>query len=349
MYTVSMLRKKFIFIVLIAVIVSSPLSAQILDRTVAVVRLERTVNIGTRALNRQVGLFEAQLGRELNSEERREVLESMINDELIAQAAARAGIEISDSQLQQFIDQERQGLGPSVTQEQFQLLVEQQIGLSFDDYVAELRKQLLQQRYIQETQRQRLENIPEPGQNEIRRVFNENRSEFINPALVRFRHLYIDTRNMNETERNEAAARLGRVWGATSQDQQAFERLFGEASSSSEYDAADFGYMPQNDRQIRQIYGSEFVDTAFELDVNEVSGVVRSSIGVHVMQVTDSRPPRFLELDDELFPGQQVTVRQNIISFLMNERLQSEFQQAGNEALRALRDEAEITVNESRL
>lgn len=335
--------------ILMGLLFSVPLSAQILDRTVAVVRLEQTVNIGTRALNRQASLFESQLGRELTTEERREVLESMINEELIAQAAAREGIEVEDSEIQQFIDQERQGLGPGVTDEQFRLLVEEQIGLSYDDYVQELRKQLLQQRYVQQTQQQRLENIAEPDEQDIRRVFNENRSEFINPALVRFRHLYIDTRNMNEQQRSDAASRLGRIWSATNETAQAFEQLFGDASATEDYDAADFGYMPQNDRQIREIYGSDFVDTAFELDVDEVSDVVRSNIGVHVMQVTDSRQPRFLELDDELFPGQRITVRQNIESFIMNQRLQAEFQQAGNDAIQALRDEAEITVNESRL
>ncbi len=350
MATIFQQRKTAVFLALCAlVLLASPASAQILDRTVAVVRLERTVNIGNRALNRQAALFESQLGRDLTAEERREVLESMINDELIAQAAARSGIEVSDSQLQQFIDQERRGLGPAVSEEQFRMLVEQQIGLAFDDYIAELRKQLLQQRYVQETQRQRLENIPEPSQSEIRQVFNENRSEFINPALVRFRHLYIDTRNMNEAQKDAAAQRLERVWSATDGSEDAFTRLFQNASVSDEYDAADFGYMPQNDRQIRQIYGSDFVDTAFDLAANEISGVVRSNIGVHVMQVTDSRQPRFLELDDQLFPGQDITVRQNIVSFLMNERLQTEFQRAGNDALQALRDEAEITVHESRL
>ncbi|MFW6234698.1 MAG: SurA N-terminal domain-containing protein, partial [Spirochaetota bacterium] len=206
MSTLLRYRTYAVLTILTGLVLPASLSAQILDRPVAVVRLEQTVNIGNRALNRQVSLFESQLGRELTSEERREVLESMINEELIAQAADREGIEVEDSQIQQFIDQERQGLGPSITDEQFRLLVEEQIGLAYEDYVGELRKQLLQQRYVQETQRSRLENIPEPDEREIQRVFDENRSEFINPELVRFRHLYIDTREMNEQQRSDAAS-----------------------------------------------------------------------------------------------------------------------------------------------
>lgn len=336
-------------VALLLILPIGELAAQVLDRSVARVRLTHTASIGQRALRSQVELYERQAGTSLSAAQRREVLEIMINEELIEQAAERDGISVSEEELDRRIAQERMSLGAQVAEEQFRLLVEQQLGMSYDDYRSELRKQLLQQRYIQETERQRFESIAEPSESEIREVYNENVTEFINPAMVRFSHVYVDTRQLDENERSRAMDTLRDVW----QELEAGDRSFGEAydraQTESALGSADFGYLPRNDRELRQQLGSSFVDSLFELETDEVAGLLESNVGAHIVRITDKRDRRFLELDDQLLPDHDVTVRQNIREYLMNQRLQQEFQEATESVLTRLRDEAEIEITESNL
>ncbi len=325
------------------------LGSQVLDRSVARVRLTRTASIGQRALRSQVELYERQAGTTLSADQRREVLEIMINEELIEQAAERDGITVSDEELDRQIAQERMSLGAQVSEEQFRLAVEQQLGMSYEDYRTELRKQLLQQRYIQEVERQRFESIDEPSESEIREVYNENVTEFINPAMVRFSHIYVDTRQLGESERREAVARLNELWEEIEAGDRSFSEAYDRAQSDSALGSSDFGYLPQNDRQLRQQLGSAFVDSLFELEMDAVTGVLESNVGAHIVRVTDKRDRRFLDLEDQLVPGQDLTVRQNIREYIMNQRLQQEFQEATESVLSQLRDEAEIEITESNL
>ncbi len=322
---------------------------QVLDRSVARVRLTTTSNIGQRALRGQIEMYESQAGRELSSDERREVLEIMINERLIEQAAERDGVSISDRELEQHIQQERQSLGGQMSQEQFEMIVEQQLGIDYEEYRDELRKQLLQQRYIQEAERQRFADIQEPSEQEIQAVYNENVQEFINPAMVRFEHVYVDARGLDDSERETARETLEGLFSDIESGDISFEEAADHAEELDELGTADFGYLAQNDRQLRQQLGSDFVDAVFELEDGEVSGVFDSQVGLHVVQVTDKRDRRFLDLDDPLVPGQSVTVRENIRQYILNNRMQQEFAQATESVLAELREEAEITINEDNL
>ncbi|MFW6368256.1 MAG: peptidyl-prolyl cis-trans isomerase [Spirochaetota bacterium] len=322
---------------------------QVLDRSVARVRLTETASIGQRALRSQVELYEQQSGQEISSEQRREILEIMINEELIEQAAERDGVSISDDELDRYIGQERRSLGRQMSDEQFRLLVEQELGLEYEDYREELRKQLLQQQYIQQSQRDRFENLEEPSEEEIRSVYNENVSEFINPSMVRFSHIYVDARSLDDSEREDATEDIEELWDRMNDDELSFEQALEEAEDNSALGASDFGYLPQNDRQLRGQLGADFVDNLFDLEEGDVEGVLESQIGLHVVQVTDTRDRRFLNLDDPLAPGQSVTVRDNIRNYILNNRMQQEFSEATEEVLSELRDEAEIDVNESNL
>ncbi|MFW6313203.1 MAG: SurA N-terminal domain-containing protein, partial [Spirochaetota bacterium] len=78
-------------------------SAQILDRPVAVVRLTETVNIGRRQLDTQLALFQQQLGRTLEPSEQEQILEALVNDELLLQAASRSGTRVTQEEIQNYL------------------------------------------------------------------------------------------------------------------------------------------------------------------------------------------------------------------------------------------------------
>ncbi len=318
-------------------------SAQVLDRPVAIVRLTETVNIGQRELRQQVDLLEQQMGRQLTQDQRREVLEAQIGDVLLNQAAARANIRVSQDEIQQAIDTQRQSLGQPVSDAQFRQMVQQQMGMSWDQYVEEVTNRLIQEQFILQEAQGQFNSIDEPTNREIRQVYEENAQQFTNPAMVRFDHLFFDLRNRSGEEeqstRQLAASMARRLQRGTAD----FQQLLRESLDDARYAGGDFGYIIRGDQQAIQRLGQSFVNQVFELDEGDVSGVIESNVGLHIVRITDRRSPRLLQLDDPLLPGESTTVRQQIRAYILNQRQQQVFQDAVQSVLARLKEEAEIT------
>ncbi len=335
--------------VVVGMFITGQAEAQVLDKPVAVVRFESTVNIGQRELRRQVEFIEEQIRRPLTKQHRKEVLEAKIAEVLILQAAERDGIEISRGELQQGIDQQRRSVNQQLSEEQFRRLIEREMDMEWDDYVEEVRQRLIQERYVLESRRELFENVESPSEREIRRVYEENASEFMNPAMIRFNHIFLDTRNVDGSTREARREKAHELWSKIESEEKTFEVLMRAADDDTTYSAGDFGYLLRGEYQNLSVLGQGFIDEMFDLDEGDVHGVVESNAGYHIVQVRDRRRARVLDLDDPLFPGQNVTVRHQIENYLMMERQQDLFQRALQEVVEELRAEADVTLHEDNL
>ncbi len=322
---------------------------QVLDRPVAVVRLHQTVNIGQRQLRQDVELIERQAGRSLSQSERQELLEERINGELLSQAAARANIQVAQEEIQQAIAAQRQALGQPVTDSQFRQLVENQMGLTWDAFLEEIRDRLVQEKFVLERSQSRFSEIPQPTAEEIRFVYETNAQEFFNPLMVRFDHLFFDTRNKNDGEiralREKATNMARRLSRGTVQ----YDALMRESLDDVSYSGGDFGYLINGDQQTLQRLGRGFVEKAFRLDEGAVSGVIESNVGLHILRITNRRPPRLPGLNDPVMPGEGTTVRQQVEAFLVNQKQQQIFEETVASVVQELRREADITRYPERL
>ncbi len=333
----------------LSVLIPAQLGAQVLDQPVAIVRFEETVNIGQRELRRQVEFIEQQIQQRLTKEHRKEVLEAKIAEVLIMQAAERDGIEVSRGELQQGIDQQRQSVNRQLSEEQFRDLIEREMDMEWDEYVDEVRQRLVQERYVLESRREMFEAVENPSERDIRRVYEENASEFMNPAMIRFNHIFFDTRNVESSARSEKREKADELWSEIEAGERSFEDVMRAADDDTTFSGGDFGYLLRGEYQNLSVLGQDFIDEMFELEEGDVEGVIESNAGYHIVQVRDRRRARVLDLDDPLFPGQNVTVRNQIENYLMMEEQQSLFQRALQEVVDELRDEADVTVYEDRL
>lgn len=342
------MKMKFgLFAVLIAL--TGTLHAQVLDKPVAIVRLESTENIGQRELRSQVQMIEAQLQTTLTAEQRMEVLEASIAEVLIMQAAERDRITVSRPEIEQGIAQQRQSLGPQVTQDQFRQVIESQVGMSWDQYVEQVERRLTQEKYVLQTKRSLFENVPQPTEREIRRVYEENATDFNNPAMVRFEHLFWDTRNSTSAERRERRNHAEELYRELRNGSSSFDDMMDRSVDDSRFRGDDFGYLLRTDQQNRALLGPEFVDNLFDLERGQVSRVLESNVGYHIARIRDRRSAKLLELDDPLLPGQSMTVRRQIQNYLLMEKQQETFERALREIIDELREDADITVFEQNL
>lgn len=346
-----MTRRSLIFGFLLAVAASLP--AQILDRPVAVVRLTETVNIGLRQLESQLQLFEEQLSRqqpglELSDQQKQQILDALVNDELLLQAATRAGIRATQSEIQNYLEVQRQQwsqvVGVVLTDEQFRQQVTQQTGQTWSEYVENVTNELIKLKFVQSEKASLFAQQTAVSEDEIRAFYDEQATSFTNPAMVSFRHVYVDLRGRSDAEREEARTLLDGYRRDIRNGRLTFEQLERQAIDDAQLSADNFGYLLRNDTRGQQLLGRSFVDTLFALEEGRVGGVYESNVALHIVLITDKRSPRILGLDDPILPGQNVTVRQQIRTLLASQKEQQALAVAVEEVVAELRDEAEITI-----
>lgn len=334
-------------------IVAAAATAQVLDRPVAVVRLTETVNIGRRELDAQLSLFRQQLGRALQASEQQQILDALISDELLLQAASRAGVRATQTEIQDYLAVQRQQwsqvVGTVLTEEQFRHQVEQQTGKSWNEFVADVTDELIKLKYVRQQKSDVFAAQAEVTEEEIRAFYDERATSFTNPAMVSFRHVYVDLRGKTDEERQEGRSLLEQYRRRLRNGGLTFEQLEREAIDNPAISSDDFGYLMRNDARSQQLLGRSFVNTVFGMEEGETGGVLESNVALHIVLVTDKREPRILTLDDPILPGQNVTVRRQIRTLLASQKEQQALAAAVEEVVAELRDEAEITVFEENL
>ncbi|AFG37685.1 peptidylprolyl isomerase [Spirochaeta africana] len=342
-------RYFFSFMILFALLGAAPIYAQVLDTPVATVRLTETTVVTQRQLRDEIRMFEQQLRRSLSQEQRREVLDAKVNEILLRQGAARDGIRVTDSEINAAINQQRSQLGAQVSDSQFRQLVENQTGMSWDEYRQEIRNTLIQQRYVVESKQDVFEQLQEPSESDIRRVYEENETSFLNPSMRGFTHIFFDTRNVDDDQKDAARRRADRLYREIRSGERSFQNAVNYANDASDIQAGDFGYIQRGDQQAQSLLGRSFIDAVFELEEDQVSRVIESNLGFHIVRVTDKRSPRLLGLDDPVYPGQSMTVRTHIAQYIMQEQQQALLEQALEELIAELREDADINIFEDNL
>lgn len=183
--------KRF-FVAFLALFMSAAIFAQSDLQVLAVVKLNKTESITVKQLKSRASLYEKQQGAPLSVENRKMVLDSLIQEKLILQSAAKAGLSIPDSQVEQmFLNQICQQLvGRLITQSELEQLVKektnmslddfmrQQIGMSVEEYKTFLKNQTIAQQYIVTKYQKELQNVS-PSDDEIRAFYELNKTSFV--------------------------------------------------------------------------------------------------------------------------------------------------------------------------
>jgi peptidyl-prolyl cis-trans isomerase C len=151
---------------------------------------------------------------------------------------------------------------------------------------------------------------------EIRRYFAEHEPEFEEPEQVRAAQIVV--KELDEAKRIQAQLRAGKK----------FADLARKYSLSADAKVGgDLGFFP------RGVMPPQFDEVAFNLGVNQTSDVVATDYGFHLFKILAKRPGRKRDLTE---------VRREVEERLLEERRA----QAQGEFLKALKDKADIRVNE---
>jgi len=319
----------------------SVLFAQIpIDKPAATVNLVVPEIITLKQLEANITLLKQQMTiLRQPSPTKEEVLEEMIISKLFLQGAKKEKLNVTDSEAINAVKQQIGSQATAITDEQLKKAVLQQTGMPWEQYLQQVKDQLLTQKYVEFKKSDAFKNIKAPSEAEIQQIFRDNSHLFMNPEIVRFSQIYRDTRTLSPDDEKKARDLMYEISRDLKNGVAKFEDMVMQYSDDmqSRYKGGDVGYLTINDAASKQILGDAFFNTAFSASLNVPTEVVKSNIGYHILKITEKRPRKFLELSDPVTPATKETVRERIISLKMLESRQIIMEQAVGELVKELK------------
>ena len=361
--------KRYLILFILAVLAGTTVFAQTDLQTAAIVRLTKSEPITVKQLKTEIEkLAYRDLAPRLNRvptaaeltkaaqgltlEQRRQVLDAIINERLALQAAERDKITVTDNELNQQITQLKtqmaQTIGRQPTEDEFAQAIKNETGQDYPAFRDSFRRQAIVQKYLMTKKESSFKNIQQPTDAEIVNFYNLSKAQFVRPDTVRFSMIQVAYGNdaASKARAKDTVDRLNREIG--SNPAKFDETVMKGQAPNSGYQAGDGGYLPRN-MQAQQAAGIDFINTAFSLKQGEVSKIIDGVQGYQIIKITETYSQKSLELDDIVQPGSRVTVRQYIGQNLFQQKQQEVLAKATAELVTELRAGNSFQVMEANL
>jgi len=229
---------------------------------------------------------------------RPQIVEALIDDQLMETAVVKEEITLEDAEVVGFLQRslEAQLLINDMTREDLAARIQAAEGKTLEEYMQsetqnpDLRQSLLQAKLVEKA-------FPEVAtitdEDVLERYEGDMKSVLAKPAMVRASHILIGTQDLATDEEKanakvqaEALVVQARAAGAD------FAALAKEHSTGpSGPQGGDLGFFPREGAMVEP-----FAAAAFDLQVDQVSGVVESQFGYHIILVTERKEERLVPL-----------------------------------------------------
>jgi parvulin-like peptidyl-prolyl isomerase len=235
------------------------------------------------------------------------VLDRMIADRLIVQAARAKGIKVNDSEVAPQVDQELDALKdkfPTLKAFNAQLREE---GITYDDlrnrYLRQMKDRFLYLKMMNLKQRE-LEAAVEIEDSEVVAYYEANkaRGDWMTGREVRARHIQFGVDSeLKGQERKRALAEAGKRAKAAlaalarGEDFAEVAKTFSEDASTRDL-GGDLGRFP------RGTFDKSLENAIFELKEGKTGGPVETPVGLHLVKVEAKFEPRMKTLEDMIRP-----------------------------------------------
>ncbi|GJL78127.1 MAG: hypothetical protein NPINA01_11160 [Nitrospinaceae bacterium] len=286
----------------LTLLVAHPVSARVVDRVVAKVNGEI---ITQSSVEERVAVAVQQLNASGNPSEFTEkdiiekTLNAIIEEKLQLQEAKKSGLEVDDESVENaFKDIQKRN---NITAEQMQAMLEQE-GRSMEQYKEVIRDQILVTKVVQF----HMGKSGSVTKKQIKKYYFENQKEFWQPRQPFVRHLLLiadesatpEQKRLKKIKANEILRQI-----RSGKDFNEMAKKHSEdvsASSGGEIGLLKKGHLVP-----------EFEEVAFSLKPGEISDVVESRYGYHIIKVDSVIPGKAQPIDEVKDKIEQALQMQN--------------------------------------
>ena len=238
--------------------------------------LFRDINMNAPEGQRENMLYEA----------RKKIVETLVEKLLLLREAERMGLEVSEGELSSAVDGVlrenrigREELDRALAQE----------GITFDKYKNDLKDQILRSKLLDRKIRGSIKISDE----DIKIYFESNKGSFASDEEIRVRHiLFLVPKGASKDEilKIERKAQVILKKARSGEKFEALAKEYSEGPSSSS--GGDLGFFRKPDMV------KEFSSAAFALKKDEISSLVLSPFGFHIIKLLEKRGGASLSFDD---------------------------------------------------
>jgi parvulin-like peptidyl-prolyl isomerase len=303
--------KRALCVLALTLLAAAASSAQtiIAAKQVATVKLIRMENITVSQLKPQVEAWEKTYNKVATKDDRLKLLDGLINRSLLEQAADRDKVTVSDAELKAKIDEykkitaQQRGLARDLTDAELQSLVKAS-GLTWDAFTRQLKYGVLVSSYVRAKRKADLDAVKPPTDQECHDYYDAHKKDFFVDDYLRARQIFLDTRGLTTKEERERAQRQAEDILRQLKAGAPFADLAAKYSedTSTKYKGGEMGWLPRDTTALPQSLGTAFWDAIFRLKPGETSGVLSSSIGLHIVECEEVIGARLVGFEEKVPP-----------------------------------------------
>jgi len=313
----------FLFTVLCLFIASSP-GARVVNRTVATVDgeviLMSEYERRAKPVIEEYEKFLKGPDKEIRIKELKgKILDQMIDEKVLIHEGKRKKIRVNRKEIQDGLREIKKRFG---TEEEYTQELARQ-GVSEEEFKQQVKEQLMVIKLIDQEVKAK---VVLPTDSEIEDFYKQNESEMMEPEQMRARHILIKVDE--NTDKKKALKRIKDILKEVKKGKASFAELakkYSEGPSAPR--GGDLGFF------IRGQMVRKFEEAAFALKVGEISNVVETEYGYHIIQCIEKKASEKKSLEE---------VRDYLRNFIFQKRMEEYYEKW----LRRLRDKASITRSE---
>lgn len=247
-------------------------------------------------------LYHRSVTPEKQAEIEKKAIENLINAELFSMEAKRQGLKIDNSEFKKRIDSIKSSYQ---TKKAFEDALKKS-GLTASVFEEKVRKGMMVEKLIEKQVKVSLTD------EELEDYYKKNTEKFKEPEAVRLRYIYIKINPSELDGKKKAKERAKEAYSRIKSDSDFAQIAQTYSNDMSRIKGGDVGFVH------RGTMPQEIEKVAFSLKVGQVSEILETDIGFHIIKVEEkraSRHVRFKEIKDKL--------RKELTESLQKERLES--------------------------
>ena len=327
-----------------------------LYQQLAVVKITDTEVVTVKEVKDIVDTQEKEAGRKLTPQERAQTYETIINQKLILQAAKKAGVTVSASELDEaFLANISQQLNlPRVYSEKelndlvmankkmsFAEFVKDQTGMGVEEVKNQIiRPDLIWRRYLLSQNQQELQKISATDK-EIRDYYELNKTQFIRPDSLKMFLVAVPKENDPQGARVKLEGLLKDVKSGKKSIEQM--RRDGQNPKEAGYGAGDLYLMKvqQHAAQLGVTYDELL--KIFDGDLNKPSEIMDAGQVLQFYIVLEKYPFKALEISDVVRPESTQTIYETIRALVTQTKQLQFLEQKRQETIKSLNTPENVT------
>lgn len=324
--------------ILLAVIFAAPVFSAI-STPIVRVNLTKTEIITKEQLNEKKEIYSQQY----QNLDEAQILDAMISDILFEQALERDGYVLTEEGKDQLLENQRATFAEAfgmatLTDDELAYVVDLYYGATVEEYREYLADQYVLQAYVMNTKQEFFsEQNVVPTNEEIEQFYKQNKTSLISAENVKLSHIFFRVGDGQLAKATQVSndIKAGKI---------TFEKAvqqYSEDLDSVDY-AGEIGWLSMDDTDSLQSMGQDFFDKVFALEAGDISTVIESNAGYHIVKVTVHNEAKLLGIDDKINPADSTTVRQYIGNYIYEQKVNMAFQNAYLSIISDLKSQATI-------